>query len=154
MKTTTTPFSAFVMVALALDWYLCIVYPFKHIMAIKRAKLAVMVFASLTFVIGIICSLMFGTYEIVTENPNKCVAIIHGDHVLNRSELITTTMTVDYFNEHENNKATHLTQMIGDVIYTGFCLANTLIFDKHFFRVNWCMHLLQSETSKASSCKY
>ena len=133
MKTTTIPFSAFVMVAIALDRYLCIVYPFKHIMTIKRAKLVVMMLVSLAFVIGIICSLMIGTYQTVTENPTNCVAII--PHASNRSELITTKMPVVYFNEDEDNKTAHSTQMIGDIIHTGICQRNTLIFDKHFFDI-------------------
>jgi len=75
MKTTTIPLSAFVMLAIAIGLYFCIVYSFKHIMTIKRAKLVVLMFVSMAFVIGIICCLMIDTYDTLAENPPKCVAI-------------------------------------------------------------------------------
>lgn len=53
--TTTVPFSAFVMVAIAVDRYLCIVYPFKHAMTIRRAEIIVGSLCAFAVVLGIIC---------------------------------------------------------------------------------------------------
>lgn len=53
--TTTVPFSAFVMVAIAVDRYLCIVYPFKHAMTIRRAEIIVGSLCVFAVVLGIIC---------------------------------------------------------------------------------------------------
>ncbi|KAK6176521.1 hypothetical protein SNE40_014789 [Patella caerulea] len=51
--TTTIPFSAFVMVAIAIDRYLCICHPFLHVMTIRRAKIIVVCLGVLSFLLGI-----------------------------------------------------------------------------------------------------
>lgn len=53
--TTTVPFSAFVMVAIAVDRYLCIVYPFKHAMTIRRAEIIVGGLCLFAVILGVIC---------------------------------------------------------------------------------------------------
>ena len=58
--TTTIPFSAFVMVAIAVDRYLGIVHPFKHTLTLKRAKVTVVLLACVASVSGLLCCLAYG----------------------------------------------------------------------------------------------
>ena len=57
LNTTTVPFSAFVMVVIAVDRYLCICHPFLHWMTQLRAKIIIACLALFIFCIGgIICA--------------------------------------------------------------------------------------------------
>ncbi|XP_052760346.1 substance-K receptor-like isoform X1 [Mya arenaria] len=146
MKTTTIPFSAFVMVAIALDRYLCIVYPFKHIMTIKRAKITVATLALLAFVIGVICSLMIGTYHIVPPDKPEC--IVKNDNssqaVIYRSEPLSSSanLTVMYEMHVPRNSLegtvdniTKVKPQPGDIVQTGMCRRSHVIFGPKFFGV-------------------
>lgn len=62
--TSNIPFSAFIMVAIAVDRYFCICHPFLHAMTVIRAKLAVAVLALLAAAIGVCVSLMYGVYTL------------------------------------------------------------------------------------------
>lgn len=59
LMTTTVPFSAFVMVAIAVDRYLCICHPFKHVMTIRRAEYIVGFLCVFAVILGILCSLNY-----------------------------------------------------------------------------------------------
>ena len=63
LLTSTVPFSALIMVAIAFDRYLCIVHPFKHrtSMTIKRAKAIVALLLLLAITLGLLCCLIYGT---------------------------------------------------------------------------------------------
>ncbi|ESO95713.1 hypothetical protein LOTGIDRAFT_160263 [Lottia gigantea] len=60
--TTTIPFSAFVMVAIAFDRYLCICHPFLHVMTIRRAKIIVASLSVLSLSLGIIACIHYTTW--------------------------------------------------------------------------------------------
>lgn len=80
--TTTVPFSAFVMVAIAVDRYLCIVYPFKHAMTIRRAEIIVGSLCVFAVVLGItICS-----HYRITPIPNV-------DPMLNVTVLLNASLS-------------------------------------------------------------
>lgn len=80
--TTTVPFSAFVMVAIAVDRYLCIVYPFKHAMTIRRAEIIVGSLCVFAVVLGItICS-----HYRITPIPND-------DPMLNVTVLLNASLS-------------------------------------------------------------
>lgn len=142
MKTTTIPFSAFVMVAIALDRYLCIVYPFKHIMTIKRAKLTVAMLALLAFVIGIMCSLMIGTYRVAQPKTSECV--INDDKNKSNSTVLRyagesrANLSMSYIDiVSENDGGTSVQtpnqpEKPGDIIHVGICGLTTVILSKQF----------------------
>lgn len=138
MKTTTIPFSAFVMVAIALDRYLCIVYPFKHMMTVKKAKITVCVLSTLAFVIGILASLMIGTYQRNIPNSYAGDRDIGGDvftykdgQSTNFTSLLspvtqnTENSTIDLVEPNEPNEA----------VNTGKCLPSYLIFNRSFMLI-------------------
>lgn len=60
--TTTVPFSAFVMVAIAVDRYLCICHPFLHWMTERRAKFIIAALVLFTFFIGAIVCVHYSVY--------------------------------------------------------------------------------------------
>ncbi|XP_053379238.1 neuropeptide FF receptor 1-like [Mercenaria mercenaria] len=126
MKTTTIPFSAFVMVAIALDRYLCIVYPFKHIMTVRRAKIIVCILVMLAFIIGILASLMIGTYHYpATIESNNCT------NRTNKSVLTYSDIEDDFINTMNNSIIVDSNQS-KQLINTGVCLPSYLILDKSF----------------------
>ncbi|XP_061197653.1 cholecystokinin receptor type A-like [Saccostrea echinata] len=63
LVTTTIPFSAFVMVAIAVDRYYCICKPFIQIMTKFRAKIIVFSLSILALIIGFVSCLNFGLVE-------------------------------------------------------------------------------------------
>ena len=141
MKTTTIPFSAFVMVAIALDRYLCIVYPFKHIMTIKRAKITVALLSFLAFIIGIICSLMIGTYRVFQADKPECVIFNDNNNsnsVLRYAEEPNTNLTISYLDilNGDDGATSDETPVQankpGDIVYYGTCGLTTVIFNKEF----------------------
>ena len=79
LVTSTVPFSAFVMLAVAFDRYLCIVHPFKHrtSMTLKRAKAIVALLFFLAITLGLFCCLMFGAHsrEVTCVKTNNLLLI-------------------------------------------------------------------------------
>lgn len=63
LVTSTIPFSAFVMVAIAVDRYYCICKPFIQIMTKFRAKVIVLSLSFLALVIGFVSCLNYGVLE-------------------------------------------------------------------------------------------
>src|SRR6218665_745055 len=66
--TSKMPFSAFIMVAIAVDRYFCICHPFLHAMTVFRAKLVVAILAVLAAGIGVCVSLMYGVYTLEKDS--------------------------------------------------------------------------------------
>lgn len=72
LVTTTIPFSAFVMVAIAVDRYYCICKPFIQIMTKFRAKVIVFSLSILALLIGFVSCLNYGVLELEhSNNENK-----------------------------------------------------------------------------------
>lgn len=137
MKTTTIPFSAFVMVAIALDRYLCIVYPFKHIMTVKKAKITVFVLSMYAFMIGILASLMIGTYH--RPGPPRCEPKPISDVTLVQyldDKQANFTINPDTVNtvidKKENATGGEPVDTSEEIIHTGICKQTTLIFNSSF----------------------
>ena len=61
--TSSIPYSAFIMVAIAIDRYFCICYPFLKAITLFRAKLLCACLGIFAMGIGIIVSLMYGVYK-------------------------------------------------------------------------------------------
>jgi len=60
--TCNIPFSAFVMVAIAVDRYFCICHPFLHAINLRRAKAIVLSLLVLASIFGVLTSLSHGVY--------------------------------------------------------------------------------------------
>ena len=61
--TSNIPFSALIMVAIALDRYLCICHPFWHLMTVRRAKGLIAALGTIAAGLGLCVALMHGVYQ-------------------------------------------------------------------------------------------
>jgi len=61
--TCNIPFSALVMVAIAVDRYLCICHPFTTLLTIDRAKILIGLLAGIAATLGACVAMFFGVYE-------------------------------------------------------------------------------------------
>lgn len=57
--TSNVPLSAFIMVAIAFDRYLCICHPFLHLMTVFRAKVIVSVLTTFACILGLITAMLY-----------------------------------------------------------------------------------------------
>jgi len=57
------PFSLFIMVAIAVDRYLCICRPLTRVLTVHRAKLTVVVLALCAGAVGVCVALMYGVHN-------------------------------------------------------------------------------------------
>ena len=118
--TCNVPLSAFIMVAIAVDRYICICHPFVHVMTVKRAKCIVYILAAFAIVLGIITSLGNGVYMVTEQIVNV------SDHVIvNQSlggEIRYSYLTV-------TNKTEYVPT------YTGLCYVSTTILSNTFIDI-------------------
>ena len=119
--TCNVPLSAFIMVAIAVDRYICICHPFVHVMTVKRAKCFVYILASFAIILGIITSLGNGVYQEfeITVNVTDTIIVNNSlDGEISYSYLVS-----------QRNK-TELVQT-----YTGLCYMSTTILSKTFIDI-------------------
>ena len=69
--TSNVPFSAFIMVAIAVDRYLCICHPFTHLLNVKRAKMVIVGLVMVAFSLGLITALNYGVYRLGQMSYNS-----------------------------------------------------------------------------------
>jgi len=140
LTTTTIPFSASVMVAIAVDRYLCIVHPFKHTMTIKRAKITVFMLAFFSVGLGLPSTLMYGIYSRSKVDP------IFISDVLRLSKMtINSSSSADFdsfyydVESQTNDTADSFFNRSTPAIFiernTGKCHKNGLILGMAFFEV-------------------
>lgn len=149
LTTTTIPFSASVMVAIAVDRYLCIVHPFTHTMTIKRAKFTVVILAIFSTCLGLPSSLMYGVNKREVYTPADV------DHALRMHNLsggvqqflntdsTTDTTVMNHANEEGTSELNRTlrsllsnnTAILSYIRNTGKCHKNGLIVDMSFFDV-------------------
>ena len=94
--TCNVPFSAFIMVAIALDRYFCICHPFLHALNIQRSKLIVVCLLILASVFGIITALIHGVYvyQEISIDPSLSNNTQHsGQAVVHDTKLNETVAT-------------------------------------------------------------
>lgn len=100
LMTTTVPFSAFVMVAIAVDRYLCICHPFKHVMTIRRAEYIVAFLCVFAVILGVLCSLNYALVPYPPPSPNK--TIVFNSSLLNDS-IVNSTVSYTTYSSNSTN---------------------------------------------------
>lgn len=105
--TSNVPLSAFIMVAIAVDRYVCICHPFVHILTVPRAKAIVSLLAAFACVLGLITALNYDVYQTYPDI----------------SDIITTMFP----------NGSNFDQC--DIIYTGICEPSSKIIQKDFTNV-------------------
>ena len=129
LVTTTIPFSAFVMVAIAVDRYLCIVHPFKHTMTIKRAKILVTLLAGLAGILGLLSCLVYGVSSEAIYDPNVA-ANYTSLFDSTGNDTLGSTRHFSYWNFTIEDLKKH-----SYFVNKGICHKDGVIFDKSFFDV-------------------
>lgn len=129
--TSNIPFSALIMVAIAVDRYFCICHPFLHVMTVARAKVMIAALAAFATSLGICVSLTFGVYPVVhTSNTssenNSSTASTPWLSVtqLDRVTFASVNFTDDVNEERSTNEPS--------VVRSGKCEANDLIISHAF----------------------
>ena len=145
--TSNIPFSALVMVAIAIDRYLCICHPFLHALNIARAKVMVGFLAVFSICVGIIVALIHGvtTYEPV-EIDQLVESIDNNTHYYSTEHQISSfpntsqmfVMDLELSNStqanilqtetsRQHNKSSHF-----EYLYTGQCGPTTALLGETF----------------------
>ncbi|KAK7093951.1 hypothetical protein V1264_007630 [Littorina saxatilis] len=98
LNTTTVPFSAFVMVVIAVDRYLCICHPFLHWMTQRRAKIIIASLALFIFCVGGTICVQFSIYkeelvyppdlDLVAEDKSTTLSYSDMSHAPNTSAVM------------------------------------------------------------------
>ena len=146
--TSNIPFSALIMVAIAIDRYFCICHPFLHAINMFRAKVIVMVLALVATALGVIVAMMYGVYKNMPYPVSGTTAHFNHSnlssvHTSNYSSSLSgvmmpdSTYTVDEAREMvfplnssinlANDQPIHVI-----VVYTGNCDSNTFILSDKF----------------------
>ena len=84
LLTTTMPFSAFIMVAIAFDRYFCICHPLRHIMNKHRAGVIVFCLSMLALVTGVLTCLHYGVEDLLLDDQSSDAC----DHNITESDLM------------------------------------------------------------------
>ena len=131
--TSTVPLSAFLMVAISFDRYLCVVHPLKHMtsMTLKRAKLIIAMLFLLAATIGLLSCLLYGTYsrDVICVKTNFTYDI-------NASTEPSRYKTVSQ-QVHCNASSEEVSITI---VRTGYCIPNNIMFDLSFQDVYQKIH--------------
>lgn len=154
--TTTIPFSALVMVAIAVDRYFCICRPFVKVMTCQRVRIMVTSLFMIAVCLGMLSCLNFGIFtehrvkEDLFKN-NGTDLIEHSNS--NSSEISTNGITkVNYnmqnidieqqlrillseFNITSNEKLTDVLGEVSQFTNKQQCHENYLFFGKNFFSI-------------------
>ncbi|CAL1542594.1 unnamed protein product [Lymnaea stagnalis] len=155
--TCTVPFSVFIMVAIAIDRYICICRPHSHVLDSTRAKYCVLVLLFMAIVIGAVAAMFHGVYLDVDTLRKKDVRPHPMENMLNkefknisdayklfadgtcRDCVNTSDTTEDFMYEYLTfliklyvkvcNQASPINE---SYIYTGQCLPNQILFSERF----------------------
>ncbi|GAB1605966.1 neuropeptide FF receptor 2-like [Argonauta hians] len=128
LQTTTVPFSALVMVAIASDRYLCICHPFVRAMTTRRAQILVALLGAVAVTFGIIGSLAYSVYKY--KDPGN------GTQIMN-SITPVASMLSNYTYEYSDNNTVTLDAIEANrtICYSGMCDISFLIFPRKVFTV-------------------
>lgn len=139
--TCPVPLSAFIMVAIAVDRYLCICHPFAHIMTVKRAKIVVGVLALFATILGLITALGFSVYAMQPRSDNSVNSTDDRPDI----NIVKSNTTSDHFSKDTNTFPTGLTSNTYSMqeelpaklyrTYTGLCYPTTVLLSDDFTNV-------------------
>ncbi len=147
MITSSIPYSAFIMVAIAIDRYFCICHPFVKAITLFRAKLLCVCLGIFATGIGIIVSLMYGVYQ---EMPvpqffphNDSIQTIHPlPAQTDTTQNVATDLSLPEKNSNESlyiiNEITHKSSYLdtvpsrNEIVFDGHCEPSFFILTEKF----------------------
>ncbi|KAK3581378.1 hypothetical protein CHS0354_016226 [Potamilus streckersoni] len=139
--TSNVPFSAFIMVGIAFDRYLCICHPFKQLLNAKRAKGIIAVMGVFAVTLGILTALNFGVYQltiptiesIFNDNINfKYLMSNFTETSSNLENLYNDSVWIAYNSTQFDRILKTIHAQTEYLQYTGICKTNEIIFDSAF----------------------
>ena len=156
--TSTIPFSALLMAAIAVDRYFCICHPFLHAINIRRAKIMCVFLGMIATGLGLITGLAHGVYakktlchdtplEIVMNEPSNATMNAAGFYKGSNISLFDTEETSE-LTEYDHYLNTSARQMYNSsrrtrrdcIVHTymrGVCDLNVIIVHENFM---WVYH--------------
>ena len=119
--TSNIPFSAFVMVAIAVDRYMCICQPFTRLLTLHRAKVLIGLLAAVAASLGACVAMFFGVYVRSEDVAGNATELDWANATLTPLDnyYVTTHAVVDADSDD-------------GLINTGKCAANDLILSHEF----------------------
>ncbi|PVD37006.1 hypothetical protein C0Q70_03999 [Pomacea canaliculata] len=148
--TCNVPFSAFIMVAIAIDRYLCICRPHCHVLDSKRSQVVIVFLALVSSLFGVLTALFHSVYDVqaLPEWTNESIARVN-------ESLLKDIMTSDTYKDARNVSACQKQEslcestkaLLDDLLnlyiatcasykqvtrYSGVCHANQLVFSTFF----------------------
>ncbi|XP_059164328.1 uncharacterized protein LOC131947196 [Physella acuta] len=142
--TSTVPFSAYIMVAIAFDRYFCICHPFLHAFTIPRAKIVIlsMLVPAVTF--GMITAFSFGTYvveelyiDVLTGNGTVTSTTTYSE-VLKDFSKNNRSVQIEYL----HNTSLVVADRTSHIAHQDLCLPNNFHFSPGFSQVYKRVHAL------------
>lgn len=88
--TFSVPLSAFLMVAIAVDRYLCICHPFLHLMTKNRARAVIGILSAFAGLLGVLSCLAYSVYQYRDPFPDEDNCTISTDSSISNATLSTT----------------------------------------------------------------
>ena len=102
--TCNMPLSALIMVAIAVDRYVCICHPFVHIMTVPRAKYILYILAGFAIVLGLITALGNAVYDEKLREVNTMEHVLVNETVqiyTGNCYLSTTILPHDFITTYQ-----------------------------------------------------
>lgn len=133
--TCTVPLSAFIMVAIAVDRYICICHPFAHVMTVKRAKIIVGILAIFATVLGLITALGYSVYRMERINSTLTIPTNYG--------IINGTSNVSIADTFQQDHTYHIradddeeeTSIRMRKVFIGVCDQSPVLYSADFISV-------------------
>ncbi|CAG5116820.1 unnamed protein product [Candidula unifasciata] len=129
--TTTVPFSCVIIVAIAVDRYMCICHPFHHWMTIRRARIIISVLVCVIFIIGGIACMHYTIYTQLTRHGNT-TSMPQMPYLLMN---VTSTQDPDLENSSFSTDPTLTEFQTFTEPHVGICNVNTHAINQRFFSV-------------------
>ena len=130
--TCPVPLSMFIMVAIAVDRYICICHPFAHVMTVPRAKIIVAILMMFASVLGIITALSNSVFQIRMMPPQN-------ETLQMESVLYNISENVSY--SHQNNIMQGIyetktnVELVPTTVFDGLCQASATILSINFIEI-------------------
>lgn len=102
--TSNVPLSAYIMVSIAVDRYLCICHPFSHLLTVPRAKFILSTLLGFVGILGLITALMHSVYLLPSE----------------------------YLDYVRNGTSSSVLSDQCDKVFTGYCISTESLFSREF----------------------
>ncbi|XP_062616277.1 probable G-protein coupled receptor No18 [Saccostrea cucullata] len=132
LLTFSVPLSAFLMVAIAVDRYLCICHPFLHLLNKTRARAVIGLLTVFACVLGILSCISYSVYMYADSSPGEFSNCTDATH--SKDGIIHQTISTPYQQEEYTGQCNYPGTIVGmaylitwQKIYSSFYLISLII---------------------------